>query len=135
MKLSFEDLFSNEQTLATAAQANNSTNTLDFKSNGDDIDHLLRWFLLITNAPATSAGATLTVTWQTSANNSDWTTLWTSDTFAAASLTDGAYVIKRQPLPAGLLRYNKLVFTTGTGAWSTAPIVTAAIVQNDEPVE
>lgn len=135
MRLSFEDMFSNEQTLATAQQANNSTNTLDFHANGDDIDHLLRWFVLCTNDAATSASATLTVTWQTSANDSNWTTLWTSDTFTAAQCAAGEYLIKRQPIPDGVLRYNKLVFTTGTGAWSTAPIVTAAIDINDEPVE
>ena len=135
MLLSNEDMFSDAQEIpVTLDAATSSTNTLDFHAHGDDIDKLLRWFVILGETATSDGAATLTITWHTSANNSNWTTLWTSETFALASLVAGAKLVDGLVLPTGLLRYNKLVFTNGTAAFTNTPAVDAGVIRNDMPI-
>ena len=135
MLLSNEDMFSDAQEIPVDLNAaTSSTNTLDWKSHGDDIDKLLRWFVILGETATSNGAATLTITWQTSANNSSWTTLWTSETFALASLVAGAKLVDGLVLPTGLLRYNKLVYTNGTAAFTNTPAVDAAVIRNEMPI-
>ena len=135
MQLSRQDMFCN--LLASTDQAAlSSTDTLDWGAMGEDIDKELRWFVL-NQRTATSAAsaATLVITWQTSANNNDWTTIYTSATFTTAQLAIGTMLVNGLTLPTGTLRYNKLVFTSAAANWTIAPLLTAGIVRNDMPVE
>jgi len=135
MQLSQKDLFCSA--LASTDQAAlSSTDTLDWGAAGNDIDGELRWFVLNTRAATSAGAATLTITWQTSANNSNWTTLYTSATFTLAECAvAGSYLINGLNLPTGLLRYNKLVFTSAGANWTIAPLLTAGVVKNDMVVE
>ncbi len=133
MLLSKQDNFSETQTIATAQGATNSANTLDWGAHGDDIGRFLSLFVLCTNTAASDGDATLAITFQTSANGTDFTTLQTW-TFAKTALVAGAYLVNGEPLPLGLKRYNKLVYTGGAADFTTAPIITAGIVRNDVPV-
>ena len=135
MLLDKEEEFSRAQEIpVTLNAATNSTNVLDFKAHGDDIDRLLRWFVILKETATSDGAATLTITWQTSANNSNWTTVFTSATFALASLTAGAKLVDGAVLPSGLLRYNKLVYTNGTAAFTNTPAVDAAVIRNEMPI-
>ena len=135
MLLSKEDMFSDAQEIpVTLNAATDSTNVLDFKSHGDDIDKLLRWFVILGETATSNGAATLTITWQTSANGTDYTTLWTSETFALASLVAGAKLVDGLVLPTGLKRYNKLVFTNGTAAFTNTPAVDAGLIRNEMPI-
>ena len=135
MLLCKEDTFSDAQAIpVTLNAATNSTDVLDFKSHGDDIDKLLRWFVILGTTATSDGAATLTITWQTSANNSEWTTLWTSSTFALSALVAGAKLVDGAVLPTGLKRYNKLVYTNGTAAFTNTPAVDAGVIRNDMPI-
>lgn len=133
MQISTQDLFCED--LASGNQAStSSTNTFDWGAHGNDIDYALRWFVLCTKTGTSAGDATLVITWQTSANNSDWTTLYTSATIPLADIVSGSYLLDNLPLPTGLLRYNKLVFTSAGANWTVAPTFTAAVVRNDMPI-
>lgn len=135
MQISKEDLFSDSQAIpVTLNAATNSTDVLDFKANGDDHDKHLRWFVILEETATSDGAATLTITWQTSANNSSWTTVYTSATFALTSLVAGAKLVDGLVLPTGLLRYNKLVYTNGTAAFTNTPAVSAGVIRNDMPI-
>ena len=135
MLLSKEDMFSDAQAIpVTLNAATDSTNVLDFKSHGDDIDKLLRWFVILGETATSNGAATLTITWQTSANGTDYTTLWTSATFALASLVAGAKLVDGLVLPTGLKRYNKLVYTNAAAAFTNTPAVDAGLIRNEMPI-
>lgn len=135
MLLSKEDMFSDAQEIpVTLNAATSSTNTLDFKANGDDIDKLLRWFVILGETATSNGAATLTITWQTSENGTDWTTVYTSATFALASLVAGAKLVDGLVLPTGLKRYNKLVYTNAGAAFTNTPAVDAAVIRNEMPI-
>lgn len=132
MLIDKQELFSDAQEIPVTLNAEtDSTNTLDFRSHGDDIDHLLRWFVLLTETFTSDGAATLTIEWHTSADGDSWTTVYTSDTFALSELTAGTRIIDGLALPQNLERYNKLVFVNGTAAYTNTPAVDAAIVRND----
>ena len=136
MQLSRKDMFCNA--LASTDQAAlDSTDTLDWiADSGNDIDGELRWFVLNTRAATSAGAATLTITWQTSSDNSNWTTVYTSATFTLAQCAvAGSYLVNGLVLPTGLKRYNKLVFTSAGANWTIAPLLTAGVVKNDMVVE
>lgn len=135
MLLSKEDTFSDAQEIPVTKDANtDSTNTLDFRSHGDDIDKELRWFVILGETATSAGAATLTIHWLTSADGTNWTTLWSSSAFALAALVAGAKLVDGAVLPTGLKRYNKLVYENGTAAFTNTPAVDAAIVRNDMPI-
>lgn len=132
MQISMQDLFC--ENLASGNKAATDSNTLDWGAHGNDIDYALRWFVLCTKTGTSAGAATLVITWKTSANGTDWTTLYTSATIALADIVSGSYLLDNLPLPSGLLRYNKLVFTSDVADWTVAPKFTAAVVRNDMPI-
>ncbi len=129
MTLDNQSLFSDGQTLATSTGSTASAYTLDTKAHGDDVGRNLSWFCLMT-AGAGDTTSTLAVALQTSANNSDWTTLATKTVTAPAA---GAMIVDGEPLPDGLKRYLRVNYTVGTAAFTTAATLTAGLVRNDVP--
>jgi len=134
MHISNEDLFC-EDLASTNQAALDSTNTLDWGAHGDDIDYLMRWFVLCTKAATSAGAATLVITWETSADDETYSAIYTSETFALADIAVDTLLIDNLPIPKGVLRYNKLVFTSAVADWTIAPTFTAAIVRNDMPID
>lgn len=135
MLLSKEDMFCYEQTIGTAIGNTDSTDTLDWSAHGNDVGRFLSVFAMVAASAASSGSPTLTISWQTSADNSTFTPLKTWGPFALADVVKGAYLIDGEPLPFGLKQYNKLVFAGADAAFSTAPKITAGVVRNDVPIE
>ena len=127
-------MFSEEQAIGTPIGDTPSTNVLDWGQHGDDIDARLRWFAQLQNKPESAGSATLVVKFQTSEDNTTWETLKETPAVALADLEPGQMLVDGDYLPRKLKRYNRLVYTVGTAAFSTAPVVTAGIVRNDMPV-
>ena len=130
MLLSLQDMFSNAQTLSVDVGTNDSTNTLNWGAHGDDIGGLLTWTVQIMNTAASDGAATLQIIWYTSEDGDSWTAVYTGTANAKASVVAGAMLIDGEFLPRNLKMYNKLVYTTGIAAWTTAPIVTAYLTDN-----
>lgn len=128
MKLSLQDLFCDKQTIATAATDTASTNTLDWAKHKDDVSRKLTLFCMVDAAGTFGTDGTITAKFQTSANNSDWTTL--AETAALLTLAKGQMLLN-QPMPKGLKQYNRVLFTTGVAAFTVAPKFTAGIVNGD----
>ena len=128
MILSQQDLFSDGQTIATGQTDTASTNTLDWASHKDDLSRDLTIFVKVDAAGTFGSSGTLTVKFQTSANNSDWTDLITTD--ALTELAAGDMVIN-QALPKGLLKYNRILYTGAVADFSVAPKFTAGIVRGE----
>lgn len=126
MKLSLQDLVSLKQTIATTVGATASTDVLDWGAHKDDLTRSLTLFCKVDAAGTFGTDGTVTAAFQTSANNSDWTTLAT--TKALTALEAGQFVLN-QPLPLGLKRYNRVVYTTAVAAFTVAPVFTAGIVR------
>ena len=135
MLLSEQDMFSDAQTIGTDIGNTNSEDILDWAAHGDDVGRFLSLFIMLTNTAASNGASTLTITWQTSANGTDYSTIATYGPFALADLASGKYLVNGEPLPKGILKYNKLVYAGGGANFTTAPIVTAGIVRNDVPIE
>jgi len=113
--------FSAAQAIATQT-ANDSTNILDLGANGDSLVKRGVVHVQVNTAFATSASGTLTVTIQTCATvGGSYTTLWTSAAAIAVGTLVAGYKITGKdgiPLPSGVLRYLKVVYTVNTGAMS-----------------
>lgn len=135
MILSKEDKFSDAQAPTVTNKAvTDSESTLDWHSHGNDIDKLLRLFVLCEQTAASNGASTLTIAWLTSAEGSVWTTLKTFTAIPLANLAAGATLLSNEALPDGLLRYNKLTYTVGGADFTTAPKITAYVTVNDQPV-
>ena len=106
-----------------------STNTIDLgvarDVGGAVTDQLALLCEVVT--PFTSGGsATLQVQFQTSPDNSSWSTLAQSDAIPVAALVQ-SYRFLPGELPGGTSRYLRLNYVVGTGAM-TAGTLTAALV-------
>ena len=126
MQLSKHDMFCENMSTSSAAKA--SENVIDFGAHGDDILGKLFWSLFVDSISddADAADKDFTVIWETSDSEgfgSD-TDLFTK-TIPAASVVKGAYLVKNEPLPKGLKRYNRLKFSESTG--TKCPNVTAFV--------
>ncbi len=118
MILDADLVFSNKQAVtATAA----STNEIDLGAAGDAIGQELTIHVVVDTAFATLTS--LTVSLETSADNSTWTTVLSGPAIARASLTKGASIFCVR-VPQGLSRYVRLKYTVG-GSNATAGKVTA----------
>lgn len=129
MKLSKEDMFCEGMVCTAAAKA--STNVLDFHKHGDDVLGKLFFSVHVDAVDSANAGASavdkdLLVEWETSDAEDFGTTktLW-SKSVAKAGILKGAYIVKDEPLPRGLKRYNRLKFTEASG--TKFPDVTAFV--------
>lgn len=118
MILDADLVFSNKQAVTATAE---STNTLDLGVAGDAIGQELTIHVVVDTAFATLTS--LTVSLETSANNSTWTTVLSGPAIARASLTKGASIFCVR-VPQGLSRYVRLKYTVG-GSNATAGKVTA----------
>jgi hypothetical protein len=106
-----------------------SANTIDLGCNRDigiDNNSALALVCLVTTAFTAAGAATLTVQFQTSADNASWTTLVQSDVLAVATLTSGAEIMKTK-VPMGCQRYLRLNYVVATGPM-TAGTITSQIV-------
>ena len=128
MKLSLQDLFCDKQTIATEVTDTASTNTLDWAKHKNDVSRKLTLFCMVDAAGTFGASGTIKAKFQTSADNSSWTTL--AETPALTELAKGQMIFN-QPMPKGLKQYNRLFFTTAVAAFTVAPKFTAGIVNGD----
>ncbi len=118
MILDADLVFSSKQAVtATAA----STNKVDLGAAGDAIGQELTIHAVVDTAFATLTS--LTVSLETSADDSTWTTVLSGPAIARASLTKGASIFCVR-VPQGLSRYVRLKYTVG-GSNATAGKVTA----------
>jgi hypothetical protein len=118
MILDADLVFSNKQAVTATAE---STNTLDLGVAGDAIGQELTIHVVVDTAFA--ALTSLTVSLETSANNSTWTTVLSGPAVPRASLTKGASIFCVR-VPQGLSRYVRMKYTVG-GSNATAGKVTA----------
>jgi hypothetical protein len=133
MLLSREDMFSNAQVITGTENAVSYSDVLDWGANGDDIDKELRLFVH-NSVAGVGASATLTIAFETSADNTTFTTLKTYAAIGVADLTANKYLVDGDVLPTGLKRYNRLSYTVLAAALSTPVKLTAGIQPNDMPV-
>jgi len=135
MFIDAQSLFSDGQTIATAAGDTVSTNTIDLGSHGREMGAKLRVFVQVTLAAASSGAATLKATLQQSANNSDWVDVIVSPTLALASIVAGAMLIDGVPFTELVTkRYLRVVYTGAVAAFTTAPKVAAGIIEDGTAV-
>jgi hypothetical protein len=128
MLLDSQNQFSAAQPV-TATGATVSTNVIDLgvarDIGGSVTDHLMLLCEVVT--PFASAGAaTLTVQFQTSPDNTVWSTLSQSDAIPVSALVQG-YKFLPGELPGPTSRYLRLNYVVGTAAM-TAGALTAALV-------
>lgn len=126
MQLSLQDLFSDKQAIGTSTGDVASSNVLDWGTHKDDVSRDLTLFVKVDEAGTFGTEGTITVKFQTSANNSDWTTLET--TSALTALAAGDMVISC-PLPEGIKQYNRVEYSVGVAAFTVSPKFTAGIVR------
>ena len=105
-------ILSNEQSLVGVSGA--TSTTLDFLEGGDAVGQELAFHVVV---PTTFTGPTsLTITVQTSADNSTWSDVVLSRAIPVAELTKGNEVFTIR-VPKGLDRYVRLDYAiTGTTA-------------------
>jgi len=118
MILDADLVFSNKQAVTATAT---STNKIDLGVAGDAIGQELTIHAVVDTAFATLTN--LTVSLETSADYSTWTTVLSGPAIARASLTKGASIFCVR-VPQGLSRYVRLKYTVG-GSNATAGKVTA----------
>jgi len=124
-------LFDNAVSLAIAAGTQTSTNTLDLLNARDIGLSDIKFFAQVTTTFTSGGAGTLAFTIQGSPDNSAWTTMYQSPTFALANLTAGTQfgfdgfpdLAPGQTMP----RYLRMQWTVGT-ATMTAGAVTAGLV-------
>ena len=97
----------------TTAAAHDTDNVIDFGAYGDPA-YPLTAVVRVDTAATSSGSATVSFKLTTSANNSTYTTLWTSAAVPVASLVKGYEITV--PVPTGMKRYCKGVITVVTAA-------------------
>lgn len=110
-----------------------STNVLDLSQNRDIGETELDLVITVQEAFAAAGAATLTVEWQTSADNATWVPLVKSRAYALAELAVGA-----EPLPIdvpyGTKRYNRLYYTVATGPMTAGKLQAQIVVNRSRPL-
>ena len=108
-------IYSESQAETTIAGHN--SNVLDHGRVNADIGKGTSIFLDIRVVDACTSGgsATVTFSFQTSEDATNWTMIFQTKPWPISALTAGKQVL-RTPLPDGLLRYTKVVYTIGTAA-------------------
>lgn len=118
MILDADLVFSNKQAVTATAT---STNKIDLGAAGDAIGQELTIHVVVDTAFATLTS--LTVSLETSADDSTWTTVLSGPAIARASLVKGASIFCVR-VPQGLSRYVRMKYTVG-GSNATTGKVTA----------
>lgn len=126
-------MFDNPSSLAIAAGTQASANVLDLVNarNLGIADNDMKLFVQITTTFTSGGAGTLAYAFQGSVDNSAWTTMMSSPTFALASLVAGQQ-IGSDSIPDVVFgqanpRYLRLLWTVGT-ATMTAGAVTAGLL-------
>lgn len=108
-----------------------STNVINFGTGYDEFGDTAQrnpgeggqmWLNVQVETAFTSVGAgTLSIKLQDSADNATFADVYTGETWALASLTAGAKLL-RMPLPADLRQYVRLLYTVGTTAMTAGKV-------------
>lgn len=126
-KLLFSD---NQGSITTANTAHDSTNYLDlgYASPNPGEGNPLHLVVQVGATAFAGTGGTLAIALLSSADNSSWTTHWTSSAIAVGSLTAGAELVD-MALPNDIRRYVKLTYTTHASNAFSAGTLYAGIVK------
>ena len=125
MNLDKNLMFSEAQDLATAASAH----ILDLKDCGDDLSRRLNVFAKI-DGGAVAGGTSMAAKLETGDDGENFADLVTSPTRAIADINADGWIVKPQPLPAGVKRYLRLTYTavgSFTGAGKILAGLTASL--------
>lgn len=115
-------VFSDGQEETTAA-AHDSDNIVDTETTSNLAIGTELIINVVVSTTFTSGGsATLIATFQTSPDNSSWTTHCTSETWAVADLAAGAVLLRRAIPMEKCQRYWKFVYTIGTAAMTAGAV-------------
>jgi hypothetical protein len=128
MIIDSQNQFSSAQAV-TSTGSTASTNVIDLGANrdiGGAVTDQLMLLCDVVTAFTSGGSATLQVQFQTSSDNSAWSTLVQSDAIPVASLVQG-YKFLPGEVPGGTGRYVRLNYVVGTAAM-TAGKITAALV-------
>ncbi len=128
MLIDQQNQFSSAQAV-TSTGSTASTNVVDLgvaRDIGGAVTDQLMLLCEVVTAFASGGSATLQWQFQTSADNSAWSTLAQSDAIPVASLAQG-YKFLPGEVPGGTQRYVRLNYVVGTAAM-TAGALTAALV-------
>lgn len=113
-----------EDQALTSTGSTNSTNTLDFGAEGDEVAKSLNLMIQVTQHAdfASSGAATLAASVQTSDDNSNWKTLLALPAVGLTALKKGARPWGFVKVPYGVRRYLKVVYTIGTAAFTAGKV-------------
>jgi hypothetical protein len=113
-----------EKQALTSTGSTNSTNTLDFGKEGDEVAKSLNLLIQVEQDAdfASSGAATLAASIQTSDDNSNWTTLLSLPAVGLTALKKGARPWGFMKVPYGVKRYLKVVYTIGTAAMTAGKV-------------
>ena len=121
MNLDKNLMFSETQDLASAASAN----ILDLKDCGDDLSRRLHVFAKI-DGGAVAGGTSMAAKLETGDDGANFEDLATYPTRAIADINADGWIVKPQPLPAGVKRYLRLSYTA-VGSFTGAGKILAGI--------
>ena len=112
--IDYNNIYSSKQAVTTSAA---STYYIDGRAAGDALENNLYFIAKVGTA---FVGCTsVEISFQTSSDNSTWTTLFDSGAIALADLTANTYVV-RTKIPIGLKRYTRVYYTvSGTATAGT----------------
>lgn len=137
MLLSAEDLCSDHQALGDSAVTNaSSTNVIDVGSQRSILDDRLRFIVKIDNPDTIAGGTSVAAAVQTSADNSNWTTVAETGTVALANIPKNGILLDA-PVPTDTAgkKYWRVAYTTvGSFTSGKGPVVTAGFVRDGGPV-
>ena len=116
-------IFSEAQSIVGSAGDINSTNVIDFAAVKPDPGMGRAVYLNVTIpvAVTSSGSATVAFVLEESADNSTYTTVYTTGALAYSGLTAGKTVI-RMPLPDAGKRYLRMTYTVGTAATTAGKV-------------
>jgi Bbp16-like protein len=93
---------------------------------------------LVNNALTTTNSATLKVSAQGSSDSTTWTTYADSPVYSASELSAGVELARfdwpRRRGGSAMPRYLRLLYTVGTGVFSTGAVTSAIVLQTDAGV-
>jgi len=132
MLLSKEDMFGNKVADGAVGTPVVFPNTMDWRNHGEDIYFRLFLCVQCMTAAASGGASTVSFTWETSDDETNWTAIQVFGSFGLSELTKGAFLVKNSALPRGLKRYQRLKATTAGAAFTTAPEFFAFLVDGRE---
>ena len=136
MYLDTENLFSDKQTITAATGSYESQNILDMGVGaGRNLNPRARVFCQVTN-DAVGTDATLQVKLQTCDElEGEYKDVYVSAVIPAAEIKAGTFPIAGLPLLLDVdARFVRMQYVVAGGAFSTAPVVTAGIIEDGTPI-